>query len=208
MGSMVTLTEAEKHLFYHGLKRLHRALANPKEFEEFVRGGVTKIFVISDEMYTRQFRTLCRKSFPPTVRTVKVQCGGGRKMNRQKVFPHDFMKWISDEMESAKKNRGFMSFATPPGEREGEVRRVFELLRDTLANRAKRKALAEIGPCVLYLWNPTETALEPNDFPSVLVSNFIPKCFPNADYSIVPDDAPVPGKEEYGGPVNGIWFHS
>ena len=32
MGSIVTLTEAEKHLFYHGLKRLHRALANPKEF--------------------------------------------------------------------------------------------------------------------------------------------------------------------------------
>ncbi|MBI1998736.1 MAG: hypothetical protein HYS73_00155 [Parcubacteria group bacterium] len=195
MGSIISLSEREQLPFRHGLKRLHRALQDPLKFEAFVNGGVTKIIVIADEVRNPKFQ--CH--FPPVYTGV-----GGRKLKKPR--PNLLAQWVAAEFREhgvfLGKQCGFASIATSPGEREDEVRAAFALLRDTLANKRKRFALAEIGACAIYLWCPDEHEIYPDGHVALLISNFIPGCIPNADYSIVPDDA---RPEEA---VDGIWFHS
>ena len=192
-----TLTKVEIHPFNHGLKRLRRVLNNPTRFEAFVKAGVTDIIIIADEIHSRQFRNYFAQ-------TIELKGKNGRKLKKPKVLSHPFVQWVTNRMHvngiTPEKYRGFMSIATPPGDRKPEVRAKFALLRDTLANKEKRRALAAIGPCALSIWDPGDSP-EPNGHPAILISNFIPGCMPNSDYSIVPvgvrSDAP-----------NGIWEHS
>lgn len=199
MGSIIELSLTEQHPFRHALKRLRRDLSDPLKFEACVQGGVTRIILIADETRSRQFR----KYFAPTCITKGV---GGRKLKKPKVISHPLVAWVAEEMKrygiTPKKHRerGFMSIATSPGEREDEVRRAFTLLRDTLADKKKCRALAEIGSCKFLLWDPEDTP-EPDGCPSILVSNYVPGCMPNSDYSIMPDGARPDAR-------NGIWFHS
>lgn len=200
MGSILKLSLTEQHPFRHALKRLHRDLSDPLKFEACVQGGVTRIVLIADETRSRQFR----KYFAPTCITTGV---GGRKLKKPKVIPHPLVTWVAEKqkeygvMTEVHRERGFMSVATPPGEREDEVRRAFTLLRDTLADKKKRRALAEIGPCALSLWDPEDIPPEPDEYPSILIYNHIPGCMPNADYSIIPDGA----RRDM---MNGICYHS
>lgn len=150
-----------------------------------MNGGVTNIILIADEVKNPQFKIL----FP--------SAPNGR-------LRHPLVRWVAEEMKrhgiTPKKYRGFASIATPPGEREEEVRRALTLLRDTLADKRKRHALAEIGPVELCLWNP-EDRPEPDGHPGILISNNIPGIYPNSDFSIVPDGT-------HNDAVDGIWYHS
>ena len=196
MGSIISLSKREQLPFCHALKRLHHALQDTLKFEAMVRGGVTEVIIIADEGHNRKFQ----RHFPSVRRGV-----GGRKLKKPR--PSLLAQWVAKKFnELGVQNRGFASFATPPGEREDEVRSAFTLLRDTLADKRKRSALAEIGACAVHLWNPDEHGY-PDGHVALLVSNFIPDrvhgspCMPNSDYSIVPDGARSDA-------VNGIWFHS
>lgn len=183
------LSEKEQHPFRHALKRLQRALLDPLKFEAFVQGGVATIFLVADEVKNPQFKG----HFP--------SAPNGR-------LRHPLVRWVSEEMKqhgiTPKKYRGFMSIATPPGEREDKSRHAFTLLRDTLADKRKRHALAEIGPVALYLWYSDQVDMDTPEHdvhPSILISNYIPGIEPNMDYSIVPDGT-------HDDAVDGIWFHS
>lgn len=197
MGSIISLSATKQHPFRHALKRLRRTLSDPLKFEACVQGGVTRIILIADETRSRQFR----KYFAPTCVTTGV---GGGKLKKPKAIPHPLVAWVAEKQKehgiTTKKNRGFMSIATSPGEREDEVRRAFTLLRDTLADKKKRRALAEIGPCAFFLWDPDDRP-ESDGYPSILIYNHIPGCMPNADYSIIPDGA----RRDM---VNGICYHN
>ncbi|MBI3075094.1 MAG: hypothetical protein HYY92_02715, partial [Parcubacteria group bacterium] len=177
-----------------------RALQDPLKYEAFVNGGVTEVIVIADEVRNRKFQ----RHFPP------VRTGvGGKELKKPR--PGFLAQWVAEELKehgvTPKKYRGFASIATPPGEKEDEVRAAFALLRDTLADKRKRRALAEIGACAIHLWCPEEQERDPDGFTALLIQNFIPDrvhdspCLPNMDYSIVPDGVCSEA-------VDGIWFHS
>ncbi len=189
-----TLTKFQMHPFNHALRRLCRYLNNQLRFEALALMGVTEIIVIADELRSRQFR----RHFPP------VRAGvGGKKLKNPR--PNPLAEWVAGFLSSrgVKKYAGFRSIKSkdPLDERQTEVLRArLTLLKETLNKRESRHALAAIGSCALSVYDP-EDHPEPNGHPAILISNFIPGCIPNSDFSIVPEgsrpDAP-----------NGIWEHS
>lgn len=73
----------------------------------------------------------------------------------------------------------------PDPARNDAVEAELTLLRDVLNDRGKTKELAQIGPCKLML-SCTEDWARQHE-PSILISNFIPGFWPNADWSINAD---------------------
>src|SRR3989338_3730880 len=168
MSSIGQLSNHEQHPYHHALKRLRRALNKPPSFEEFVKGGVTEIILIANEVHSRQFRH--------RFATLTVSVGAkGQPLKKPRVKAHPLVRWVADELQkhdiAPNANYGFKSIATAPGEREDEVRRAFTLLREALNDRVRRHALAAIGTHLLSIWNPAERALPADEPPVILISH-------------------------------------
>ncbi|MBI2039420.1 MAG: hypothetical protein HYT22_04085 [Candidatus Niyogibacteria bacterium] len=155
MGNQIVLEEWKQIPFRLGLKKLRRHLSDAVKFEELVQRGLRTVSVVADHWQKPRFARLFDSP--------------------------SFHGWVAENQNRSE----FFAEFTPPDEREPEVRRALKLLRQTVCNKARLARLAEIGPCALHLWDPSDP--KPELFLSILVTNYLPDRAPNADhYSIGP----------------------
>jgi len=147
----------QQHPFRIGLNKLRKVLNDPAELEDLAARGLKRITVVADHLNSGQFRALFGNEH------FLRWANGSEGWDHSRSFFNWFQKFESEE------------------QREW-ARQVLLVLRDTLNDKSKYEALVQIGPCALTLcWDDHPTIVERSP---VLISNFIPECWPNADYSI------------------------
>lgn len=157
MGSRIVLTMGQQHPFRIGLNKLRKVLNDPEQLEDLANRGLQRISVVADHLNSGQYKSLFGS--PHFLRWAN----GSEGWDHSRSFFNWFQEFKSDE------------------QREW-ARKALIVLRDTLNDKSKYEALVQIGPCELTLcWNDEEAYDEKTP---ILISNFIPDCWPNADYSI------------------------
>lgn len=158
MGSQIVLNMGQQHPFRIGLNKLRKILNDPAEMEVLASKGLQRINLVADHLNSGQFKTLFGSPA--------------------------FLRWVNG-IEGWDHNRSFYWYVPfkNDGQRE-RCRSALIVLRDTLNDKRKYEELVQIGPCALTLcWEEDDPRVLEEDSP-ILISNFIPECWPNADYSV------------------------
>lgn len=157
MGSQIVLTMGQQHPFRIGLNKLRKILNDPAQLDDLAARGLHCINVVADHVNSGQFK---------------------------KLFANPaFMRWANG-LEGWDHNRSFLGWFQEfkSDEQRRYARFSLTVLRDTLNDKVAYEELVQIGPCALTLcWDDEATY---DEQAPVLISNYIPDCWPNADYSI------------------------
>lgn len=158
MGSIVSLSVQEQEPFRQGLNAVRRALEYP------------------EPLFERRLRL-------EGLRTIFVLANGIWQSSRwEHIFGEQLRDWVKKQRFMNRSSVAGRMFVFG-GDRTGRGLQELELLKEVLADQEKRHALAEIGPCALHFSIPGD----PRDDGRILISNFIPELWPNADWSIYSD---------------------
>ncbi len=159
MGSQIVLTMAQQQPFRIGLTKLREVLNDPWQLEDLADRGLRHIVVIADQLNGGEYRNL--------------------------FGTPGFLDWADGSDPGIDSNRSFFnSFQEFKSEEQRALAlRVLRVLRDTLNNKEYYEELVKIGPCALSLgWDENPSIVEEEG--PILVTNFIPGCGPNYDYTI------------------------
>lgn len=164
MGSIIVLNQTQQKPFHTSLKKLQQVLNTPGEIETLSKRGLYRIFLVASFVRGGSYKNLFGN--------------------------HSFKGWMEDK--SARMGDSFFNFLSfskkVPSPKQSSC--IFEelcLLRDMLNKEDMYEELVKIGPCELILLWRDLSALSYG--PKILITNYIPGCWPNLDYAINP-----PGK--------------